>query len=156
MKLKIKVKVLTEGCLPEILGKGDWIDLRSGEEYVADKEEYHLFSLGVAMKLPKGFEAVVAPRSSTFKNFGILLANSLGVIDSSYSGNNDEWKFPAYCTQRKIIYKGDRICQFRIQPSQRATFWQKLRWLLSSGVRIVEVDSLKGPDRGGIGSTGVK
>lgn len=156
MKLRIKVKVLTEGCLPEILDKGDWIDLRSGEEYVADKEEYHLFNLGVAVKLPRGFEAVVAPRSSTFKNFGILLANSVGVIDNSYSGNSDEWKFPAYCTQRKIVRKGDRICQFRIQPSQRATFWQKLRWLLSSGIRIVEVDSLEGPDRGGIGSTGVR
>lgn len=178
MKLKIKVKrtnILLD--LPEVIEKGDWIDLRASENVIMHapkantlkrhkvdgKGESHrdvefdfkLISLGVAMQLPKGFEAVVLARSSTPKKFGIMTANSEGVIDNSYCGNNDEWKYPAIALRDTIIHEGDRICQFRIQLSQKATFWQKLKWFLSSGIKIVEVESLDGADRGGIGSTGV-
>lgn len=156
MKLKIKVKTFAGQVLPEIIDKGDWIDLRSNEEYVADKEEYKLLKLGVAMELPDGFEAIVAPRSSTFKTWGILLANSMGIIDNSYSGNNDEWRFPAWFTRRTIIHKGDRICQFRIQLSQKATVWQKIKWFISNGIKIERVEELNTINRGGIGSTGKK
>ena len=154
MKLKIKIKTFASQILPEIIDKGDWIDLRSNEEYVANKEEYKLLKLGVAMELPDGFEAIVVPRSSTFKTWGILLANSMGIIDNSYSGDNDEWRFPAWFTRGTIIHKGDRICQFRIQLSQKATFWQKLHWLLSSKIKIEHVEKLNTINRGGVGSTG--
>lgn len=178
MKLKIKVKRTNIFLdLPEVIEKGDWIDLRASENVIMHapkantlkrhkvdgKEKSHrdvefdfkLISLGVAMQLPKGFEAVVLARSSTPKKFGIMTSNSEGVIDNSYCGNNDEWKYPAIALRDTIIHEGDRICQFRIQLSQKATFWQKLKWLLSSGIKIVEVESLDGADRGGIGSTGV-
>lgn len=154
MKLKIKIKTFGDQFIPRILNIGDWIDLRCNEDYAADKEEYRLLKLGVAMQLPEGFEAVVAPRSSTFKHWGILLVNSLGIIDNSYSGDNDEWRFPAYFTRRAILHKGDRICQFRIQLSQKATLWQKLKWLFSSGIKIEQVEKLSTIDRGGIGSSG--
>lgn len=179
MKLKIKVKRINKNLtLPEIIAKGDWIDLKAAETVVLNApqagtlkrhkvngtEESHrdvsfdycLIPLGIAMKLPKGFEAVVLPRSSTFKNFGIIQANSMGVIDNSYCGNNDEWKFPAIALRDTTIMKGQRICQFRIQLSQKATVWQKLKWALSSGIKIIEVDKLSNPDREGIGSTGIK
>jgi dUTP pyrophosphatase len=95
-------------------------------------------------------------RSSTPKKFGVITANSEGVIDNTYCGNNDEWKYPALAIKDTTINEGDRICQFRIQLSQKATVWQKLKWLLSSGVKIVEVESLSGANRNGFGSTGVK
>lgn len=175
MKLKIKVKTIGRGAtLPKIINKGEWVDL-SASEYRSikapqagtlkrTKEESHrdvtfdtaMIPLGVAMKLPEGLEAVIVPRSSTFKNFGIIQANSFGVIDNSYSGNNDEWKFPAVALRDTVVNVGDRICQFRVQPSQKATMWQKIKWLLSSGIEIVEVASLGNKDRGGFGSTGVK
>lgn len=156
MELKIKIKTFGDQVLPEVIDKGDWVDLRINEEYVADKEEYKLLKLGVAIQLPAGFEAIVAPRSSTFKTWGILLANSMGIIDNSYSGDNDEWRFPAWFTRRVIIHKGDRICQFRIQLSQKATVWQKIKWLLSNGIKIERVEKLNTINRGGIGSTGKK
>ena len=105
------------------------------------------------MKLPKGFEAVVLPRSSTFGKYNIIMTNSEGVIDNSYSGNNDEWKFPALAFQKTTIAQGQRICQFRIQLSQDATVWQKLKWLFSNGIRLERVESLDDIDRGGFGST---
>ena len=114
------------------------------------------------MKLPDGFEAIVALRSSSPKKFNIMMANSIGVIDNSYCGIHDEWMCPVVrCNPESqiVINKGDRICQFRIQLSQKATLWQKLKWLLSSGVKIVNVDKDKWDktnDRGGFGSTGVK
>lgn len=179
MKLKIKVKRINKNIpLPEVIEKGDRVDLRASKSVIFTAPQsgtlkrhkingietphrdvdfhYALIPLGVAIQLPKGFEAVVHPRSSTFKNFGIILANSEGVIDNSYCGNNDEWKFGAIAFRNVIINEGDRICQFRIQLSQKATFWQKIKWLLSSGVKIVEVNELGNPDREGIGSTGVK
>ena len=120
------------------------------------KFDFKLIPLGVAMKLPKGFEAVLLPRSSTYKKFGIIQTNSIGVIDNTYCGNNDEWKYPAIALRDTVIKKGDRICQFRIQLSQKATLWQKIKWFLSSGIKIIKVDSLDNNDRGGFGSTGVK
>lgn len=178
MKLKIKVREITKGCMPEINPIGDWIDLRAADNYefkapqsgvlkriqVNGETESHrdvtfdykLLKLGVAMELPKGFEAQVLPRSSTYKNFGIICANSKGIIDGSYCGNNDEWRFPALVIRDTTINKGDRICQFRITLSQKATMWQKLKWLFSSGVELVQVDKLENKDRNGFGSTGVK
>lgn len=179
MKLKIKVKRINKSIeLPKVIDKGDWIDLRSSETVVLKApqaearkkrkindnwESYRdvvfdkkLIGLGVAMELPKGFEAVGLPRSGTFKNFGVILANNEGVIDQTYCGDNDEWKFNAIAFRDTVINEGDRICQFRIQLSQKATFWQKLKWFLSSGVKIVEVKSLNKSNRGGFSSTGVK
>lgn len=168
MKLKIKVKRINKNLeLPKLTENGDWIDLRASKSYVITGPikynnncnigfDSKLINLGVAMKLPKGFEAYVLPRSSTYKNFNIMLTNSQGIIDNSYSGNNDEWKFNAIAFKDTTIMEGDRICQFRIQLSQRATVWQKLKWMFSSGIKIVEVDNLSDNNRGGIGSTGIK
>lgn len=179
MKLKIKVKRINKNIpLPEVIDKGDWIDLRAAETVtlnapqanilkrhkVKGVEERHrdvefdsrLIRLGVAMQLPKGFEAVALSRSSTYKNFGVILGNSEGVIDQPYCGDNDEWRFNAIAFRDTTINEGDRICQFRIQLSQKATMWQKIKWLLSSGIEIVEVDELGNPDREGIGITGIK
>jgi dUTP pyrophosphatase len=178
MKLKIKIREITEGCMPEIIEKGDWIDLKAAEDVVLKAPQagvrkretidgevishrdvsfnYHLLNLGVAMQLPAGFEAIVDARSSTPSKLGIICANSQGVIDNSYQGNDDEWKFPAIAIRDTTIHKGDRICQFRIQLSQKATMWQKLKWLFSSGIELVKVQKLNGNNRTGIGSTGVK
>lgn len=122
---------------------GDWLDLRAAETINMKQGEYYLISLGVSMQLPKGYEAHVAPRSSTFKNFGIICANSFGIIDESYCGDNDIWRFPAIALRDTTIQKGDRICQFRIVRKM-------------PDVKLIEVDSLGNPDRGGIGSTGTK
>lgn len=179
MKLKIKVKRINK-CLelPKIIGKGDWVDLRAAETITLKapqasvrrkrkvegvEESYRdvtfdtkLFGLGVAMQLPKGFEAVVLPRSGTFNNFGVTLANSEGVIDQPYCGDNDEWKFNTIAFRDTVINEGDRVCQFRIQLSQKATLWQKLKWLFSSGIEIVEVESIGEANRGGFSTTGIK
>ena len=162
MKLKIKVKELTKGCMPNIIEKGDWIDLICAEDMklnittLEDNPDVKYIPLGVAMQLPKGFEAIVAPRSSTPSRFGIMCANSFGVIDNCYCGNTDEWKFPVVAIRPTFIVKGCRICQFKIQLSQKATWWQKLKWLFSSGVKLVKVGNLQENSRGGFGSTGVK
>ena len=115
-----------------------------------------LISLGVAMQLPPGFEAVVVPRSSTFSKFKVLLANSFGVIDNTYCGSNDIWAFNAIAFDKTVIHKGDRICQFKVQLSQKATWLQKLKWLFDSKVEFVPVEELQNPDRHGFGSTGTK
>lgn len=177
MKLKIKVKRLNKEIkLPVIISKGEWIDLRAAETIhfnapqagvlkrhkVNGVEEAHrdvtfdscLVPLGVAMQLPKGFEALILPRSSTYNKYGVILGNMEGVVDNPYCGEKDEWKFNAIAFRDTTISKGHRIAQFRIQLSQKASIWQKIKWLLSSGVKIVEVDNLGNPDRGGIGSTG--
>lgn len=123
------------------ISKGDWIDLRSAETVDLKAGEYRLIRLGVGMILPDGYEAIVAPRSSTPSKFGVLLSNSIGVIDNSYSGDEDEWRFPALAIRDTHIEKGDRICQFRIIKNM-------------DPVEIVEVDRLNKISRGGIGSTG--
>ena len=171
MKLKIKYTMLADIAEPAIIDKGDWIDLRSAETVElhapivtrAKKNELRqvlfdaqMVPLGIAMQLPKGFEAVVNPRSSIFIKYGCILANSQGVIDNSYCGDNDEWKMNLIPLFPGIIKAGERIAQFRIQPSQKATMWQKLRWLFSNGVELVYVNELGNPDRGGHGTTGVK
>ena len=160
MTLKIKIKRIPNAQgkmpdLPKVIGKGDWIDLqacKASEDFMTTRP---MIPLGIAVRLPKGCEAIVAPRSSSFKQFGIIAQNSIGVIDNSYCGDGDQWHFPAIRLNTKRMWKvGDRVCQFRVQLSQKATVWQKLRWLLSNGVEIIEVDSLGGDDRGGFGSTG--
>ena len=125
------------------LDKGDWIDLRAAEDVVLAAGVFRLISLGVSMKLPDGYEAHIVPRSSTFKTWGILQTNSMGVIDNSYSGTNDVWKFPAYATRDTVIHKNDRICQFRIIERMPA-------------ITFTEVQELDAKDRGGFGSTGIQ
>lgn len=125
----------------EKISKGDLIDLRAAETVEMKKGDFRLISLGVGMKLPDGYKANVYPRSSTYKNFGIILANSVGQIDNSYSGDNDEWRFPAIALRDTIIHKNDRICQFEIQKIQPR-------------IEFEEVEHLDDIDRGGIGSTG--
>ena len=127
----------------EKIAKGDLIDLRSAETVEMKAGEYRLIKLGIGIKLPKGFEAHVYPRSSTFKNFGIILANSVGIIDNSYCGDDDQWCFPAIALRDTIIHKNDRICQFRIMENQPK-------------LEFVEVDKLDDVSRSGIGSTGIK
>lgn len=128
--------------LTYIDGKSDWIDLRAAEEVSLKKGEWALIPLGVAMELPEGYEAHIVPRSSTYKNFGIIQTNHMGVIDHSYCGNNDQWYFPALAVRDTMIRVNDRICQFRIMKNQPQ-------------IRFEEVSSLEGEDRGGFGSTGV-
>ena len=107
--------------LDYIDGKSDWIDLRSAEDVDLKEGEFHLVPLGVAMQLPEGYEAHVVPRSSTFKKFGIIQTNHMGVIDNSYCGDNDEWKYPVYAVRDTHISRGDRLCQFRIMMDNSMT-----------------------------------
>ena len=139
--MKIKIKEIIPGCMPEKLEVGDWIDLKTAEDITLKPFEYKLIPLGVAMELPDGYEAYVVPRSSTFSKWGILLANSYGVIDNSYNGDTDQWGFPAYSTISVFIPKGTRICQFRIHEKQ-------------PDIEFEKVDSLGNTSRGGFGSTG--
>ena len=174
--MEIKIKILTPGCSPEISEKGDWIDLFTaqdvflkgpeattlkrktvnGEETKTRDVEFSnmLIPLGVIMKLPKDFEAILVPRSSTYLKWGLLQTNSIGVIDNSYCGNNDEWKFPVVALKSQNIPAGTKICQFRIQPSQNASIWTKIKWLFSNKIVFKQVDDLGMEDRGGFGSTG--
>ena len=122
---------------------GNWIDLRAAETITMKKGDFRLISLGISMKLPEGYEAHVAPRSSTFKNFKIIQTNSFGIIDNSYSGENDIWRFPAYAMEDTTICEGDRICQFRIQETMPT-------------ITFEVVDHMEDKDRGGFGITGVK
>lgn len=139
----IKIKYFSDKIerLRYLPGKSDWIDLRAAEEVALKKGEYKLIPLGVAMELPKGYEAHVIPRSSTYKNFGILQTNSCGLIDESYCGDNDQWFFPALAMRDTVIHINDRICQFRIMEHQPAVVFE-------------ETKELSGEDRGGFGSTG--
>jgi dUTP pyrophosphatase len=142
--MQIKIKYFDEN-LPKItkITQGDWIDLRAAKTVEIKKGEFVLIPLGVAMELPEGYEAHVVPRSSTFKNFGIIETNSMGVIDESYKGDNDQWFFPAYALRDTAINFGERICQFRIIEKMPE-------------VEFVEVEQLENDDRGGHGSTGTK
>lgn len=127
----------------EKIEKGDYIDLRSAETIAMKQGEFKLISLGVSMQLPKGYHAMVLPRSSTFKKFGIIQTNSCGIVDNSYQGTNDIWFFPALAMRDTIIKKNDRICQFRIIKNMPS-------------VQFNECDILSSIDRGGHGSTGTK
>ena len=140
--MEIKIKYFTDiEPIQFIAGKSDWYDLRAAEEVEMKAGEFKLIKLGIAMQLPEGYEAIMAPRSSTFKNFGLLQTNSIGVIDETYCGDNDEWRFPALAMRDTIIHKNDRICQFRILQHQPP-------------VEFNVVEKLDNADRGGIGSTG--
>ena len=125
----------------EMMPNGDWVDLRAAEDVNMWEGEYRLISLGVSMKLPEGYEAHIVPRSSTFRHWGIIQANHMGVVDNSYCGNNDIWKFPAIALRDTTIYKNERICQFRIVKKQPT-------------LKFNEVDKLTDEDRGGFGSSG--
>ena len=148
--MRIKIKYHSDIERIEKITKGDWIDLRAAEDVFIPIGGFKLISLGVSMKLPEGCEAIIAPRSSTFKRYGIIMTNSIGIIDNSYSGTNDVWQFPALCLHGNmicngqhgmIIHKNDRICQFRLLRNQDA-------------IDFVEVDELDDTDRNGFGSTG--
>ena len=139
----IKIKYFSDKIdkLEYIGGKSDWIDLRASEEVTLKKGEFALIPLGVGMKLPEGYEAHVVPRSSTFKNFGIIQTNHMGVIDESYCGDNDQWFMPVLAIRDTEIHVNDRICQFRIMEHQPV-------------ISFEECNTLNGTDRGGFGSTG--
>lgn len=150
--MEIKIKYHTDIEPLEYIGgdKSNWIDMRAAEDVFIPAGEYRLISLGVSMELPEGYEAHVVPRSSTFKTWGIIQTNSVGIIDESYKGDSDIWRFPAYCMEGKdiidgrvgtVIRKNDRICQFRIVKRQ-------------PDFEFVKVDMLGNDNRGGIGSTG--
>lgn len=139
----IKIKYFTDKIekLCYIEGKSDWIDLRCAEDIELQAGKFKLIPLGVAMALPEGYEAHIVPRSSTFKNFGIIQTNHQGVVDCSYSGDNDQWHMPVYALRDTKIHINDRICQFRIMENQPK-------------IQFEQVEFLGGIDRGGFGSTG--
>ena len=139
-QLKIKYLNVT---LEHIKQFGNWCDLRSSCDIVIKSEEHKLIPLGVCIQLPKNYEAFLVSRSSTFKNYGLIQTNAPGIIDESYSGNDDQWFFSVYATRDIIVYKNDRICQFRILKKQPK-------------LKFIEVDNLKNLSRGGHGSTGIK
>jgi dUTP pyrophosphatase len=140
--LELRIKYLSPDIEPiKQAHAGEWYDLRCARDIYMEPGEFMMIPLGVAMQLPEGYEAIVAPRSSTFKNYGILLTNGIGIIDSAYCGDGDFWHFPAYATRETTIPKNTRICQFRILKCQPE-------------FEIIEVDHLGNPDRNGLGSTG--
>ena len=137
----IKIKYFTDINKIEMKDKSDWIDLRAAETVEMKQGDFKLIPLGVAMKLPEGYEAHVVPRSSTYNNFGIIQTNHQAVIDESYCGDNDQWRFPAIALRDTVIHKNDRICQFRILAHQPEHI-------------VTTVTKLSDTDRGGLGSTG--
>ena len=151
--MTIKFK-LTGGSAPIVKENGDWFDLAVAESCEIKANECKLVSLGISIALPRGFEAHVLPRSSLFLKKGILLGNSQGIIDNSYCGNTDIWKFCAVAFRDTKLTRGEAICQFRIVLSQRAGILAKLRWLFMKKIVFKEVNSLDSSNRGGFGSTG--
>lgn len=172
--MKIKVKLFEGGKMPQVNDNGDLFDVFANEDMRFNAPQAGvrhqvnnmkvrdvfftntLIGLGFAMEIPKGFKANLYPRSSTFNKWGIIFGNHVGQIDSSYCGNNDEWKVNAIALRATEIHIGDKIAQFEIIPSSKATMWQKLKWLCSSKIEFVEVDSLNNNDRGGFGTSGSK
>lgn len=145
MVIKVKYFKNREGLTVEPLkkiDKGDWIDVRTNETIALRKGDFVLIPLGIGMKLPEGYEAHLVPRSSTFKNWGIIQTNSIGVIDNSYSGDNDQWMMPIYATRDAVISRNERVAQFRIVEKQPM-------------IGFDTVEHLDDTDRGGFGSTGV-
>ena len=143
MMKNIQIKYFTDEIekLTYIDGKSDWIDLRAAKEMELKAGQYAMIPLGVAMKLPEGYEAHIVPRSSTYKNYGLIQTNHMGVVDESYCGDNDQWHMPVYALRDTVIHINDRICQFRIMEHQPKIVFE-------------EVEALNAPDRGGFGSTG--
>lgn len=139
----VKVKYHVDGLEPiSQAHSGEWCDLRCAEDVELKKGDFKYIDLGVSIALPAGYEAIIAPRSSTFKNYGLLMSNSVGVVDYLYRGNEDRWMMPVYATHDTVIHKNDRICQFRIQECQPP-------------LNIISVDNMEDESRGGLGSTGV-
>ena len=145
MMKNIQIKYFTDEIekLTYIDGKSDWIDLRAAKEMELKAGQYAMIPLGVAMKLPEGYEAHIVPRSSTYKNYGLIQTNHMGVVDESYCGDNDQWHMPVFALRDTVIHVNDRICQFRIMKKQPKFGW-------------IPVDELDDEDRGGFGSTGKK
>lgn len=140
---KIRIKYFTDEIekLDYIDGKSDWIDLRASEEVELKAGDFKLIPLGVAMQIPEGYEGHLAPRSSTFKTWGLIQTNSVGVIDCSYCGDDDMWRMPVYATRNTVVHVNDRVAQFRIIENQPKIVFE-------------EVESLGNENRGGFGSTG--
>ncbi len=174
--MKIPVKLYNGQVLPKFINQGDWIDIYTTgdvifEEPVANtlkrtrtngtdistrnvEFKPRFVSLNMAMKLPDGYEAVILPRSSTFKRYGCILVNSQGVIDNSFKGNNDIWGSMWLPTRNATIPANKAFMQFRIQLSQRASIWQKIKWIFSTNkIEFIAVDDLNSQDRGGFGSS---
>ena len=174
--MTIKVLEKTQGCFPQEFKIGDWFDLCTAEDitlkapqankmHIRNKNkkdipdertrdvdfDWALIPLGVAMEMPVGTECHLLPRSSTFKKYGLMQTNSKGIIDRSFASDKDEWKLPVIATRKVTIPKGTRIAQFRLVPSQKATVWQKLKWLFSNGVKLKKVEYLNNPERRGLG-----
>ena len=157
----VRYRLLTTGCAPVVNDNGNAFDLRAAKQTILAAPKVNsdgdvefktaLIPLGIAMELPKGCKADVKPRSSTFKKWYIIETNSVGLIDESYCGDTDEWMMPVMAFDKTHISKGDRICQFEIRPTQTATLWQKFLWLITTGYRFVEVESLGNKARGGFG-----
>jgi dUTP pyrophosphatase len=177
MKLKILVKRFKNEngeplvSFPKVIKKGEWVDLMAAQEVVLNApqagtlkghdvkhrdvvSDVTYIPLGVSMKLSEGFEAIIASRSSAAKKMGVMMANGIGIVDNSYCGDGDQWMYPAVSLRKTSIAQNTRLCQFRIQLSQKATVWQKIKWLFTSGIELVEVESLGNEDREGLGSTG--
>jgi dUTP pyrophosphatase len=138
----IEIKYHDDVCRIEKIAVGDWIDLKCRYDYDFEPGDFKLVDLGVSMRVPEGYETIVAPRSSTFKRYGLLQANGIGIIDNSFNSDLDVFQFPAYATRSTHLDAGTRICQFRVQKSQPE-------------VELVEVDTLGADKRGGFGSTGI-
>ena len=139
LKIKYHVKELEKLCY--IDGKSDWIDLRVAENVSMKQGEYRLISMGISVEIPKGYEILIVPRSSAYKNFGILQTNAMGVVDESFCGDNDIIHMPILAMRDTEIHINDRIGQFRLMPHQPE-------------VHFIEVDHLDNEDRGGFGTTG--
>lgn len=137
----IKIKYLPGSPHLTINSNGSWIDLYTYEDTVLQPGDFKIISLGIAMKLPDGYEANFVPRSSTFKRWGVLQTNCYSVIDPTYCGDSDIWSYPVYATRAVTIPKGTRLCQFRINRVQPA-------------IRFEEVSTLGDTDRGGFGTSG--
>lgn len=141
--IKLDVMYHNPDLIPiNLLEKGDWIDLRAAKEYKLFSGEFYLIDLGISMKLPEGYEAHIVPRSSTFKKWGIIQTNGIGIIDNSYCGENDIWMMPVLATKGADIHVNDRICQFRIVKK------------MPNNIEINTVEHLNTQNRGGFGSTG--
>lgn len=144
MKKTIRIKYHTDAIekLTYIGGKSDWIDLRAAEETVMKAGDFRIIDLGVSVQLPEGYEMLIAARSSTFKNYGLIQTNAVGVVDESYCSDEDHLRWPCYATRDTVVHAGDRICQFRIIEHQPEIVFE-------------EVETLGNPERGGFGSTGI-
>ena len=142
--MEIEIRYLSDKIehLRYIDGKSDWIDLRAAADIEMKAGEFRLIPLGIAVRLPEGYEAYVVSRSSLYRNYGIIQANSFGIVDETYCGDNDEWFFPAIALRDTIVHTNDRICQFRIQKHQPP-------------VEFVVREHLSDTDRGGFGTTGL-